>query len=333
MSIVEKADELCRQFALMQPGDTILIACSGGPDSLALLDVLSQLRSSYGICLAVCYVHHGIRAAADEEALFVRHEAEKRQCPFVCRYVDVPALAAQRRLSLEAVGRTERYRLLREEKRRFQASAIAVAHHLDDQAETVLMHMLRGSGLAGLGSMRPKAGDIIRPLLNVTRADIEAYIADRHLEPRHDETNDSVQFTRNRIRWELLPALRQYNPSIVSDLNRLSQIAQAEDDCMAHWTEQVYCSQAKRCGKGVCIEKNFFLTQPLAIQRRLVRRLCSDVTGTERDIPFHYVEAIRDLAGKEAGKQFQTGSITAYTTKQALCVVPSQGIKGWRQRL
>lgn len=332
MSVVEKADELCRRFSLLHQGERVLVACSGGPDSLTLLDVLSQLRPVYGLELAVCYVHHGIRAAADEEAVFVRQEAEKRDCPFVCRYADVPALAAQRRVSLEAAGRTERYRLLREEKKRLQAEVIAVAHHQDDQAETVLLHMLRGSGLAGLGAMRLKSGDIIRPLLSVTRREIEAYAADRVLMPRHDETNDSVQFMRNRIRLELLPLLRQYNPSVVADLNRLAQIAQAEDDCMAGWVSKVYDSHAVRCGSGVSMEKKLFLAQPVAVQRRLVRRLCSAVTGTERDIPFHYVEIIRELAGKGAGKQFQTGSITAYTTKTGLCIVPSKGVKGRQKK-
>ncbi|PAV39535.1 tRNA lysidine(34) synthetase TilS [Megasphaera sp. ASD88] len=331
MNVVETVEAYCRQHSLFQPGETILIACSGGPDSLALLDILARLRPAYDLRLAVCYVHHGIREAADEEVPFVRQEAEKRACPFICRRTDVPALAAQERASLEAVGRRERYRLLREEKDRLGAAAIAVAHHQDDQAETVLLHLLRGSGLAGLGAMRPQAGDVVRPLLGITRGEIDAYVKERNLTPRHDETNDSVQFTRNRIRLELLPALRQYNPSVVGDLNRLAQIAQAEDDCMAQWASRLYEAHVRPCPGGAGVEKKWFLSQPAALQRRLVRLLCRNATGTERDIPFHYVETIRELACKGAGKQFQTGRVTAYTTKSDLCVVVSQGIKGRRR--
>lgn len=331
MNVVAAVEAYCRQHSLFQPGETILIACSGGPDSLVLLDILARLRTDYDLRLAVCYVHHGIREAADEEVRFVRQEAEKRACPFICRRTDVPALAAQERASLEAVGRRERYRLLREEKDRLGAAAIAVAHHQDDQAETVLLHLLRGSGLAGLGAMRPQAGDVVRPLLGITRGEIDAYVKERNLTPRHDETNDSVQFTRNRIRLELLPALRQYNPSVVGDLNRLAQIAQAEDDCMAQWASRLYEAHVRPCPGGAGVEKKWFLSQPAALQRRLVRLLCRNATGTERDIPFHYVETIRELACKGAGKQFQTGRVTAYTTKSDLCVVVSQGIKGRRR--
>ena len=328
MKVVETVEAYCRQFSLLRPGETILIACSGGPDSLALLDILSILRPAYNLRLAVCYVHHGIREAADEEVRFVRKEAEMRDCAFICRRADVPSLAAQEHASVEAVGRRERYRLLREEKDRLNAAVIAVAHHQDDQAETVLLHILRGSGLTGLGAMRPQNDDVIRPLLGITRRDIDAYVKERNLTPCHDETNDSVQFMRNRIRLELLPMLRQYNPSVVGDLNRLAQIAQAEDDCMAQWAERLYVSHVRPCDGGAGVEKKWLLVQPLAVQRRLVRLLCRNVTGTERDIPFHYVETIRELACKGSGKQFQTGSVAAYTTKADLRVVLSQGIKG-----
>ncbi len=316
----------CRKFSLLHRGDAVVAACSGGPDSLALLDILAKLRREYELRIVVCYVHHGIRRAADGEAAFVETEACKRDCVFVCRHADVPALSRKKRLSLETAGREERYRLLREEKERCGAVSIAVAHHSDDQAETVLLHLLRGSGLAGLRGMKPRSGDVIRPLLGVSRRDIEDYIAANGLTPCHDESNDSPEFTRNRIRLELLPYLKTYNPAIAGELNRLARIAGDEDEYMSRIAADVYAEKAFPCqNAGMAVGKKEFLALPAALQRRIVRRLCRDATGSERDVPFLYVEAVRELAGKGRGKEFQCGTFTAYTTKEALCVVPFCG--------
>ncbi len=322
MDILKKVAAFCRDEALFVDGDKIVVACSGGPDSLALLDILARLAPVHHLQLLVCYVHHGIRRAADEEVERVRQEAARRHCAFVCCRSNVPAVAAREHRSLEAAGRDERYRLLRQEAKKWQARAIAVAHHRNDQAETVLLHVLRGSGLSGLKGMQPKRGNIIRPLLDLTRQEIDEYIEKQQLQPCHDETNDSDVFFRNRIRLHLLPYLKQYNPAIVADLNRLAQLAQADDDVLQQKTARVYAALAVRQQETVCVDKKKFLTQPLAIQRRIIRLLCQDVTGSMKNISFQYVETVRKLAFKGAGKQFQTGTWLAYTTRTALCMKP-----------
>lgn len=322
MKILEKVAAFCQREALFADGDKLLVACSGGPDSLALLDMLAKLAPAQHLQLLVCYIHHGIRKAADAEVGRVWQEASRRHCTFVCCCSDVPAIAAREHRSLEAVGREERYRLLRQEAKKWQARAIAVAHHRNDQAETVLLHVLRGSGLSGLKGMRPKSGDIIRPLLDLTRQEIDEYIEKQQLQPCHDETNDSDVFARNRIRLRLLPYLKQYNPAIIADLNRLALLAQADDDFLQQETARVYAALVVRQQKTVCIDKKKFLAQPLAIQRRIIRLLCHDVTGSMQNISFHYVETVRNLAFKGAGKQFQTGTWLAYTTRTALCMKP-----------
>ena len=255
MDILKKVAAFCRDEALFADGDKIVVACSGGPDSLALLDILARLAPAHHLQLLVCYVHHGIRRAADEEVERVRQEAARRHCAFVCCRSNVPAVAAREHRSLEAVGRDERYRLLRQEAKKWQARAIAVAHHRNDQAETVLLHVLRGSGLSGLKGMQPKRGDIIRPLLDLTRQEIDEYIEKQQLRPCHDETNDSDVFFRNRIRLHLLPYLKQYNPAIVADLNRLAQLAQADDDVLQQETARIYAALA------VCQRKRSALTK------------------------------------------------------------------------
>ena len=213
--LLDKVAAFCRQEKLIHPGDHLLIACSGGPDSLTLLDILASLRHVWNLTLTVCYVHHGIRPSADDEVGIVRKAAEERDCGFMWDFADVPRIAAGTHQSLETAGRNERYRILRQCAVRCHASAIAVAHQQNDQAETVLQHLLRGSGLRGLGGIRPKNGDIIRPLLALTRRDIEDYIKERGLVPCEDETNQSRDYGRNRIRLELIPQLEAYNPDLL----------------------------------------------------------------------------------------------------------------------
>lgn len=323
MDIIEKVRAYSCEHSLFYRGDTVLIACSGGPDSLALLDIMATLAPEEKLTLAVCYVHHGIRKAADEEVTKVRREAEARNCQFIGRYADIPALAKEQHRSLEAVGRDERYRLLREEAARIGAHAIAVAHHQNDQAETVLIHVLRGSGISGLMGMMPKNKDIIRPLLGLTRYEIDEYIKENRLSPCHDETNDEAIYTRNRIRLELLPYLKEYNPAIVEDLNRLAQIAQAEELFLLEETQKRYDRLVHIQDGGLGIDKKCLLAQPEAMQRRLIRRMLQHLCGTTQNISFHYVETVRALASKGAGKKFQTGIWLAYTTKRDVCVIPA----------
>lgn len=226
-------------------------------------------------------------------------------------------------MSEEAVGRRERYRILRAVKRACGASVIAVAHHGDDQAETVLLHLLRGSGLQGLCGMEPRRGDIIRPLLGFTKAELASYAAEQGIPSCHDETNDSTRYHRNRIRLELLPALTRYNPAITADLNRLSDTVRADEAFLKDCTEQVYQDIACPDHGVPALDRRKLLSQPLALQRRLIRRLWQEATGSFKDLPFHYVEIIRALAAKETGKQFQCGKACAYTTRTALCMGPA----------
>ena len=245
MNLVEDVADYARQHGLWQPDSAIVIACSGGPDSMVLLDVLSRLAPLYRLRLVACYVHHGIRPAADAEVDFVRQEALRRRCGFTWQYVDVPTLARREKMSEEAVGRRERYRILRTMKRACGATTIAVAHHGDDQAETVLLHLLRGSGLQGLCGMEPRRGDIIRPLLGFTKAELAAYAKAQGIPSCHDETNDSTRYHRNRIRLELLPSLMRYNPAITADLNRLADTVRADEA----FFERLYGT----CLSGTCL--------------------------------------------------------------------------------
>ena len=250
--LLAKDEAFCKQNSLFAPGTAVLAACSGGPDSLALLHLLLSLRERWQLQLAAAHFEHGIRGAASlADAAFVRDFCQARGVPFYLGQADVPGYASAQQLSLETAARTLRYRFLRSTAAKLgEGTRIATAHQADDQAETVLMRILRGTGVDGLAGIAPRAGELIRPLLCATRAEIEAYCRQQGLEPRHDATNDVPDCTRNRLRLELLPQLAaEYNPDISAALCRLAAIASEESSFIASasaaaWEQAVLPSAA-----------------------------------------------------------------------------------------
>lgn len=216
-------------------GTRILAGLSGGADSVALLYELCRLRGSGRIAeVYAAHLNHGIRGAqADADAAFCEALCKARGITFVSRRVDVPAYARENGLSLETAARTLRYAFLREQCAVLPTDCIALAHHADDQAETVLLHMLRGSGTAGLSGMRMKSGDLVRPLLHVTRGAIETYLSQLSQDYCTDETNAQLDAARNRVRHALLPALETYNPRVREALCRLAEASAADEDYLS----------------------------------------------------------------------------------------------------
>lgn len=218
----------------MLPQHAVLVGLSGGIDSVVLLHALrSAARQGRIGALTAAHLHHGLRgAAADADEEFCRRLCGEWEIPFCSERADVRAEADSRRLSMETAARELRYDFLRRAARRFGADCIAVAHHMDDQAETVLLHLIRGSGLAGLAGMRPRNGDIVRPLLRTQRREIEAYAAENKLAYCTDETNASDVMLRNRVRHTLLPALKTLNPRVVERLSSTADLLAADEDCL-----------------------------------------------------------------------------------------------------
>src|SRR5829696_2074336 len=233
---------------MIAPGGLVVVAVSGGPDSLCLLHALTQLRDDLGIVLHVAHLDHKIRGAESaDEAVFVAGLAHEWGLPHTVEAADVPEMARAQRTNLHAAARAARYRFLVNVARATGARAVAVAHHAGDQAETVLLHLLRGAGPDGLSGMRPvthwegwslgieheRSREnlpspqssaarpwLIRPLLTATRESIERYCAEHDLHPRRDPSNFDLSATRNRIRHNLIPQLIEYNPHIVAALGR-----------------------------------------------------------------------------------------------------------------
>jgi tRNA(Ile)-lysidine synthase len=224
--------------SLMSAGDRVCVAVSGGADSVALLIALSEAnreREALGVVLTAVHVHHGLRSAeADADEAFVRELCDKLGVPLVVERVNVPARQAAEREGLEEAARELRYRVFWELMKSSRADVVATAHTLDDQAETVVMKLLRGAWTEGIGGIAPAVesgvrGRIVRPLLGARRAEVEAYLRERGQTWREDATNRDVSLMRNRVRHELIPILRGFNPGIDAALARLAEIARDEE--------------------------------------------------------------------------------------------------------
>ena len=230
---------IIREQQLFKPGDTLIIGLSGGADSTALLDLLANLPGT-PLRLIAAHLNHCLRGAeSDDDETFCRELAEQYKIPFESRRVDVQTIADTSSLNLEDAGRLARIDFFDELVTARQASAVVLAHHADDQAETVLMRLLRGSGMTGLAGMSYRnSRGYVRPLLSISRTEIMAHLAERGLIWREDITNLDTSFLRNRIRHELLPLLEQYNPCVRTSLTTAATLLSAENELLNDQAEQ-----------------------------------------------------------------------------------------------
>ncbi|WP_376791822.1 tRNA lysidine(34) synthetase TilS [Thermoflexus sp.] len=303
--------EAAHRFQLFPPGETVIVGVSGGPDSLCLLDVLRDLASEFGIALHVAHLHHGLRGLeADADAAFVAELAQAWGLPFTIGKEDVRALAAREGVSLEEAARQARYTFLAEVAARVGSRTIAVAHHADDQVETVLMHLLRGSGLAGLRGMRPRmllteyhgllrrppeGLWLVRPLLGVWRREIEAYLQAKGLTPRFDRSNLDLTFFRNRLRHEVLPFLERLNPRLRETWRRMAEILAADYEFLEGTLRQVWPTVlASEEPERIVFDLARWRELPLSLKRMALREAAFRLAHRLRDLGFEHVEeAIR----------------------------------------
>lgn len=308
--MLEKVQAFCERHHLLPNGCRILVACSGGPDSLALLHWLWQMRGKYQLQIGAAHFEHGIRGAeSKQDAAFVRTFCAERGIPFALASADVPSIAAKRKISLEKAARDCRYAFLRRTMQEQKYQRLALAHHADDQAETVFMRILRGTGTAGLAAMRPLStdGERIRPFLCLTKAEIQAYCQAQHLKPRHDATNDVADALRNRLRLSLLPELkRAFNPELSRALCQLSEIAADENDFLQqeanrYWHDEKFV----RFANGWQLSQEGIASLHPALQRVLLRRFWQKVTREGTDLGYVQAELLRRLLlqGKTGSQQ------------------------------
>lgn len=287
---------------LIAPGDRVVLALSGGPDSLCLLHILSELRERLAFDLKALHVNHMLRGSeADADALWVEEHCRALGIPVRIVSCDVAGLAKEQGLSEEEAGRQVRYQALKEYA---EGGLIALAHNRNDQAETVLFRLLRGSGVHGLAAMDYKRKDgVIRPLLDTPRDEIEEYCQRKGLAPRMDRTNSETEYTRNRIRLELIPQLEKaFNPNLQEALVRLAASARADDDLLNRMAEDTLAGCAADGGSDgvVVLEKEDLLALDPAIRARVLC-LALQKLGLEEDLSFVHRQALEDLLQKGRG--------------------------------
>jgi tRNA(Ile)-lysidine synthase len=285
-----------RRKQLFKPGDTLIIGLSGGADSTALLDLLATLPA-FPLRLIAAHLNHCLRGAdSDADEQFCRELAAGYGIPFESRRVDVTAAAAVDSLNLEDAGRRARISFFDELCTRWQAAAVVLAHHADDQAETVLMRLLRGSGMTGLAGMPWRNGrGYIRPLLDITRGEIEAYLAERRLNWREDTSNLDITFLRNRIRHELLPLLERYNPAVRKALATTVDILSEEDALLDARTRQAASQVCRFSDREATCSITLLTSRPQALQRRLIRLMLSRLAGSLEHITHRHLENILQM--------------------------------------
>ncbi|MDV2989045.1 MAG: tRNA lysidine(34) synthetase TilS [Dehalogenimonas sp.] len=298
---------------LVSRGERVVAAVSGGADSVCLLSILHKYQTELGITLAVAHLDHGLRGAeSDADAEFVRALAARLDLPAVITRRDVTAYQAEYRLTPEEAAREVRYQFLSEVAESGGATSVAVAHTKSDHVETVMLHLLRGSGLSGLVGLkeavtlrykRIECLQIIRPLICLTRAEVETYCRLAGLEFRTDSTNESLTPTRNRIRRQLLPEIRRdFNPRIDEALDRLSQLAADEQDFISG---EAGCAAEKliirQSGLAVIDQRGLAALHP-ALRRSVLKQALAEALGSPKDIEAGHIEDMMDIAAGNAGR-------------------------------
>ncbi len=339
--VTARVAEFCQKNALIQLGDRVVVGVSGGPDSLCLLHLLLDLQAELKLNLTVAHLNHQLRGpAAEADAAYVRELAARWRIPLRVETSDVAALAGQRRQSIEETARQVRYAFLWRVAAEVGAARVAVGHNADDQVETILMHLLRGSGLAGLRGMLPGVdlatlrlnpadlpphpGDsspqLIRPLLEIWRAEIEAYCREQQLSPRQDYSNQDVTFFRNRLRHELIPYLESYNPNLRQVLLNTARVITAETEILNRQLAESWSAVVRSEGRAeIQFDRAAWLALPLALKRSTLRRAVQQLSRTLRDLNFEHIEQAiavieRGVTGSQATLPQGLNLILSYQT-------------------
>ena len=304
--MLQKLLNYIRERQLLHAGERVGIAVSGGADSVALLRAMLELREELGVVLSVVHFNHGIRGAeGDADAEFVAKLARENKAQLHQASGDVPFYADKWKLSTEAAARRLRYDLFKAVITAGGADKIATAHTRDDQAETVLMRMLRGAGTRGQAGIHPvlklDKGAIIRPMLEISRVEVEAYLKSLGQHWREDSTNKDVAYSRNRVRHELLPILeRDYNPNIREVLSEAAEVAREEDACWDTLIKRIAKDAVELHNGSTVVRFGGVASKSLAIQRRLLRYAAATA---ELQLDFQHSEQILGLLHKPSGAQ------------------------------
>lgn len=305
---LQRVHRFMLQHDMICSGETVVIGFSGGVDSLALLVALHELRRHLDCQLHIAHLDHQLRRDSASDAEFVEQQANRLKLPFTINKTDIPTLVGQRSKSIEAVAREARYEFFESVCKQTGATKVALGHQRDDQAETVLINLLRGAALTGLRGILPiREGKFIRPLLDFSRLEIEEFVAEQRLQPLEDSTNCNRDFLRNRIRLELLPLLkRDYNCNIQNTLAQNAKLLREDSDYLEDLTYNAFnaCLAEPPSHDVVVLDRLIFLRLHRALRRRLLRLAIGKLQGDIKDVAFNHTESMLQLSeGKAPNRQ------------------------------
>lgn len=291
---------------MIEQGESVVIGVSGGADSMCLLHMMENIGRELELKLMVVHVHHGIRKeTAERDAKFVASYCEDRHIAYVIERACIPKLSKEWRMSEEEAGRKVRYEAFEKALLQLGGGKIAVAHNADDSAETVLLNLFRGSGIKGMTGILPVRDNVIRPVLCLTRREIEEYNKANNVKYVDDETNFMAEYTRNKLRLEIMPAIKaSINGRVAEHINMTGQSLCQIDDYMEKQCEEIYGLAVKNGrNDGLCIDVKMFCSLHIAMQTQLAKKCLYVVAGKAKDITYRHISAFRELFEQEVSKR------------------------------
>lgn len=309
--MTDKVWALSKEYDMLPPGVTVLCAVSGGADSMCLLHLLESLSVRVGFSLHCAHFNHSLRPVeADRDEEFVRTWCCEHHIPFTSGRGDVKAESVRTRRGIEETAREMRYAFLERTAREVGAARIATAHTADDNAETMLLHLVRGSGLQGLCGIQPRRGMIVRPLLNVTRTQVEEYCTLHHISFVEDTTNTDEQYARNFVRRQVIPLLRQVNPCAVEHMTCAAEKVRADHRYLNELAQKI-ASDAYMTSRGLTIKANTLAELPGAVAARVVRMLLERAGGGANCTQAHVDAVMRICCGGNPSAQVDLPGVRA----------------------
>ena len=307
----EKVLKTIKKYNLIERGDKIVLGVSGGPDSISMLNILKDLKNEKMLdCeLIATHVNHQIREEANSDEEYVKNFCEKNEIKCYTKRIDVKKYANNNKIGLEEAGRNLRYIFFDEVMNSENANKIAIAHNKNDKVETIIMNLLRGSGLSGLKGIEPiRENKYIRPLIECERTEIENYCEENKLNPRIDKTNFENEYTRNKIRNIVLPYIKkEFNPNIIETTNRLSEIATETEEYIQSEVEKIYnILKIEENDKKIILDLKKFNVQNIVIKKRILIYTISKVLGNVQNIEKVNIEDLIKLCQNNIGNKYLT---------------------------
>ncbi len=304
----QKVKETIKKYNLINSGDRIVLGVSGGPDSIAMLDILRQLRDEIKFEIYVVHINHNIRGKdADEDEEYVKKYCENYNIKCFSKKIDVPTIAQNEKIGTEEAGRKVRYEYFDEILQKTNSNKIGIAHNKNDKVETIIMHLLRGSGVSGLRGIEPiRENKFIKPLIECDRQEIEKYCEENNLQPRIDKTNFENEYTRNKIRNIVIPYIKeQFNPNIIETITRLSEVISNEDNFIEKIAQETY-------NKLLVIEENNRIELNLkefnlldeVLKNRIILIATKKIFGSTQGIEKVNITDIIKLCNNNIGNKF-----------------------------